>query len=85
MDPQIAERVEKVLLNRLGCDKKLIVPEARILDELGADSLDAVEITMDLEREFGLEISDEDLEKIVTVGDIVSYITNRLSPPNPQK
>ncbi|WCK53013.1 acyl carrier protein [Aneurinibacillus sp. Ricciae_BoGa-3] len=71
------ERVKKIIVDRLGVDESEIKPEASFKDDLGADSLDVVELVMELEDEFDLEISDEDAEKIATVGDVITYINSR--------
>ncbi|MFB5191532.1 acyl carrier protein [Alicyclobacillus fastidiosus] len=69
------ERVKKIVVDRLSVDADKISMEATFKDDLGADSLDIVELIMELEDEFDLEISDEDAEKISTVGDVVTYIS----------
>ncbi|GMA61765.1 acyl carrier protein [Alicyclobacillus fastidiosus] len=69
------ERVQKIVVDRLSVDADKITMEATFKDDLGADSLDIVELIMELEDEFDLEISDEDAEKISTVGDVVTYIS----------
>ncbi len=68
------ERVKNVIVDQLGVDEEDITMEANFVDDLGADSLDIVELIMGLETEFDLEIPDEDAEKIETVGDAVNYI-----------
>ncbi|USG67736.1 acyl carrier protein [Brevibacillus ruminantium] len=68
------DRVKKIIIDRLGVDESKITLEASFKEDLGADSLDVVELVMELEDEFDLEISDEDAEKITTVGEVVSYI-----------
>ncbi|MBO8162393.1 MAG: acyl carrier protein [Brevibacillus sp.] len=68
------ERVKKIIVDRLGVDESKVTLEASFKEDLGADSLDVVELVMELEDEFDLEISDEDAEKISTVGEVVSYI-----------
>jgi acyl carrier protein len=71
----IAERVKQIVAEQLGVDEDQVTPEASFMDDLGADSLDTVELVMALEEEFDIEISDEDAEKIQTVQDAVDYIT----------
>lgn len=68
------ERVKKIIIDRLGVDESKITLEASFKEDLGADSLDVVELVMELEDEFDLEISDEDAEKITSVGEVVKYI-----------
>lgn len=70
------ERLQKVIEEQLGVDKKEITPGASIIEDLGADSLDLVELIMSIEEEFGIEIAEEDVEKIKTVQDILDYIEN---------
>ncbi|HWJ80474.1 MAG TPA: acyl carrier protein [Niallia sp.] len=73
----VLERVTKIVVDRLGVEESEVTLEASFKDDLGADSLDVVELVMELEDEFDMEISDEDAEKISTVGDAVNYISNR--------
>lgn len=73
----IEERVKKIVIEQLGVDAKDVRPDASFVDDLGADSLDTVELVMRLEEEFDAEIPDEDAEKIVTVQDAVGYIKER--------
>ena len=68
------DRVKKIVIEQLGADADAVKSEASFTGDLGADSLDTVELVMSFEEEFGLEIADEDAEKIKTVGDAVSYI-----------
>ena len=75
----VFERVSKVVVDRLGVDEGEVKLEASFRDDLGADSLDVVELVMELEDEFDMEISDEDAEKIATVGDAISYIEKKIS------
>jgi acyl carrier protein len=70
----VLERVTAIIVDRLGVEESKITLEASFKDDLGADSLDVVELVMELEDEFDLEISDDDAEKISTVGDAVNYI-----------
>src|SRR6185503_16172467 len=71
------DRLKKIVVEQLGVDEDEVKPEASFVDDLNADSLDLVELIMSLEEEFGTEISDEDAEKIRTVGDAVEYIDER--------
>ena len=75
----VLERVSKVIVDRLGVDESEVKLEASFREDLGADSLDVVELVMELEDEFDMEISDEDAEKIATVGDALSYIESKVS------
>jgi acyl carrier protein len=72
--PEMVERLKKIVAEQLGADESKIVPAARFTDDLNADSLDLVEMIMSLEEEFGVEIPDEDAEKIVSVQDAIDYI-----------
>jgi acyl carrier protein len=72
--PSVEERVKQIVVDQLGVEGSAVVPDARFVEDLGADSLDRVELTMALEEAFGVEIPDEDAEKIVTVKDAVQYI-----------
>jgi acyl carrier protein len=74
----VLERVTKIVVDRLGVDESQVTMEATFKDDLGADSLDVVELVMELEDEFGMEISDDEAEKIVTVGDAVNYIKSKM-------
>ena len=74
----VFERVKKIIVERLEVDESQVTPEASFKDDLGADSLDVVELVMELEDEFDMEISDEDAEKISTVGDAVNYIKSNM-------
>lgn len=70
----VLDRVKRIIVDRLGVEESEVTMEASFKDDLGADSLDVVELVMELEDEFDLEISDEDAEKITTVGEVVNYI-----------
>ncbi len=74
----ITEKVRKMIVDQLGVSESEVVPEAKFIDDLGADSLDIVELIMALEDEYGIEIPDEDAEKIETVGDAIKYIEDHL-------
>ncbi|MFQ6614817.1 MAG: acyl carrier protein [Fidelibacterota bacterium] len=71
------DKVKEVIIDKLGVEESKIVPEASFVDDLGADSLDTVELIMELEEEFGIEIPDDDAEKMTTVGSAVDYIESR--------
>ena len=71
---QVLEKVKKVVADQLGVAESEVKKESSFVDDLGADSLDTVELVMALEENFGLEIPDEDAEKIKTVGDTVTYV-----------
>ena len=73
----VAERVEKIVADNLGVEEDKVVPAANFIDDLGADSLDTVELVMAFEEEFGSEISDSEAEKILTVGDAIKFIENK--------
>ena len=68
------EKVKKIIVEQLGVEAEEVTPEAKFIEDLGADSLDTVELIMALEEEFGIEIPDEDAEKIATVKDAIAYI-----------
>lgn len=70
----IEERVRKIICEQLDVEEKDVVPKASFVDDLGADSLDQVELIMAMEEEFGISIPDEDAEKIATVQDAINYI-----------
>ena len=73
------DRLKKIIVEQLGVDEVDVKPEASFVDDLNADSLDLVELIMSLEEEFGMEISDEDAEKIKTVGDAQEYIEEHVA------
>ena len=77
MSQELIDKIKDVVTDKLGVEADKIVPEAKFLDDLGADSLDLVELIMALEETFDIEIPDEDAEKIVKVGDAISYIENK--------
>lgn len=79
MSANIEETVKKIVAEQLGVDIEKVVPEASFIDDLGADSLDTVELVMALEEEFDQEIPDEDAEKIRTVQDAINYINERMT------
>ena len=71
---EVREKVKKIIVDHLGVDIAKVTDEASFIDDLGADSLDTVELVMAFEEEFGSEISDSEAEKILTVGDAIKYI-----------
>ena len=73
----VVEKVKSIIAEQLGVKQEEVNPEASFIDDLGADSLDTVELVMALEEEFGVEIPDEDAEKITTVGDAIKYIEEK--------
>lgn len=74
---EIAEKVKKIIIDKLGVDETEVVPEASFTNDLGADSLDTVELIMEFEKEFDISIPDEEAEKIQTVGQAVSYVESQ--------
>ncbi|MBP5631188.1 MAG: acyl carrier protein [Clostridia bacterium] len=72
------ERVKKIIMVQLDVDDSQVTLDSSFVDDLGADSLDVVELIMALEQEFNIEIPDEDAEKIITVNDAVQYVTNNV-------
>ncbi len=72
----IATRVKAIIVDKLGVDENEVTPEASFTNDLGADSLDTVELIMEFEKEFNLSIPDDEAEKISTVGDAIKYIEN---------
>lgn len=71
--------VKKIIVEQLGVDGSQVTPEAHFIDDLGADSLDTVELIMALEEKFGIEVPDEDAEKLTTVGAAVEYIEKKVT------
>lgn len=78
--PSIAERVRSQIAEQLGVKLEEVVPEASLIDDLGADSLDAVELVMAIEEEFGIEIPDEGAEQLRRVGEVIRYVETRVHP-----
>jgi acyl carrier protein len=76
-EKSVADRVKEIIVEQLGVNPDQVTPEAKFIEDLGADSLDTVELVMAFEEEFGAEIPDEDAEKLQTVGDVVKYIEDR--------
>ena len=71
------DKIKEIVIDKLGVDEAKVTPEAKFIDDLGADSLDTVELVMAFEEEFGSEISDSEAEKILTVGDAVKFIEGK--------
>ena len=76
---EVFERVKKIIIEQLGVTESTVILEASFVDDLGADSLDIVELVMALEEEFDIEIPDSDAEKVVSVGDVVDYIKEHVA------
>jgi acyl carrier protein len=73
-DKSIEQKVKEIIVEQLGVNPEQVTPEAKFIEDLGADSLDTVELVMALEEEFGQEIPDEEAEKLQSVGDVIKYI-----------
>ncbi|OGZ34606.1 MAG: acyl carrier protein [Candidatus Portnoybacteria bacterium RBG_13_41_18] len=73
----IEKRVKEIIVEHLGVAENEVISEAKFVDDLGADSLDLVELVMALEEEYKIEISDEDAKKLLTVGDVIEFIQNK--------
>ena len=78
MTKSVEEKIKDIICENLGVQPDEVVPEAKFIEDLNADSLDTVELVMAFEEEFGLEIPDEDAEKITTVGDALRYIKEKV-------
>ena len=74
---EIADKVKKIVVEQLSVNEDQVTPEAKFIEDLGADSLEQVELVMALEEQFGAEIPDEDAEKLTTVGDAIKYIESK--------
>ena len=74
---EIADKVKEIVVEQLSVNEDQVTPEAKFIEDLGADSLDQVELVMALEEQFGAEIPDEDAEKLTTVGDAIKYIESK--------
>ena len=73
----VADKVKKIVVEQLGVSEDQVTPEAKFIEDLGADSLDQVELVLALEEEFGSDIPDEDAEKLTTVGDAIKYVESK--------
>ncbi len=76
-EKSIEDKVKDIIVEQLGVNPEQVTPQASFIEDLGADSLDIVELVMAFEEEFGVEVPDEDAEKLQTVGDVISYIKER--------
>jgi len=76
-EKSVQDRVKEIIVEQLGVNPDQVTPEAKFIEDLGADSLDTVELVMAFEEEFGAEIPDEDAEKMQSVGDVIKYIEDR--------
>ena len=76
-EKSVQDRVKEIIVEQLGVNQEQVKPEAKFIEDLGADSLDTVELVMAFEEEFGAEIPDEDAEKLQSVGDVIKYIEER--------
>ena len=76
-DKPIDQRVKDIIVEQLGVKPEQVTPEAKFIEDLGADSLDTVELVMALEEEFGIEVPDEQAEKLQSVGDVMKYIEDQ--------
>ncbi len=74
MADSIEQKVKDIIVDQLSVNEEQVTPEAKFIEDLGADSLDTVELVMAFEEEFGIEVPDEEAEKLQTVGDVVKYI-----------
>ena len=79
MSEEIVQKVKQIIVSKLGVEESQITEAASFTNDLGADSLDTVELVMELEKAFNVTIADEDAEKITTVGDAINYITTHAS------
>ena len=77
--PEHYDKIKEIIIDKLGVDNGKITMDAKFIDDLGADSLDTVELIMQFEEEFGIEIPDEEAEGLLSVGQAVDYITNKLN------
>jgi len=77
MSQDVSSKVKKIVVDHLGVDEAKVADESSFIDDLGADSLDTVELVMAFEEEFGAEISDSEAEKILTVGDAIKFIESK--------
>ena len=78
-DQSTEEKIKKIIVEQLGVNEDQVTPEAKFIEDLGADSLDTVELVMAFEEEFGIEVPDEEAEKLTSVADVISYVENNAS------
>jgi len=78
-EKSIEDKVKDIIVEQLGVNPEQVTPQASFIEDLGADSLDIVELVMAFEEEFGVEVPDEDAEKLQTVGDVIKYIADKSS------
>ena len=78
-EKSIEDKVKDIIVEQLGVNPEQVTPQASFIEDLGADSLDIVELVMAFEAEFGVEVPDEDAEKLQTVGDVIKYIEDKSS------
>ena len=76
-DKSIADRVKDIIVDQLGVSAEQVTPEAKFVEDLGADSLDTVELVMAFEEEFDIEVPDDEAEKLQSVGDVITYINSQ--------
>lgn len=76
-DKSLEDRVKEIIVEQLGVNAEQVVPEAKFIEDLGADSLDTVELVMAFEEEFGVEVPDEDAEKLQTVSNVTEYLRDK--------
>ena len=76
---ELYDKVKEIIIDKLGAEDSTITLEAKFIDDLGADSLDTVELIMQFEEEFGIEIPDEEAEKLLSIGQAVDFISNKLN------
>jgi acyl carrier protein len=81
-EKSIEEKVKDIIVEQLGVNPEQVTPTASFIEDLGADSLDIVELVMAFEEEFSVEVPDEDAEKLQTVGDVIKYIEERANKPS---
>jgi acyl carrier protein len=74
-DNNVEEKVKEIIVEQLGVNAEQVVAEAKFIDDLGADSLDTVELVMAFEEEFGIDVPDEEAEKLLSVGDVIKYVS----------